>query len=233
MEKAHFMTATPADAAGCILQVLALSEVNSAWCFWPVNDSWTMSCSRAFQSFWNLPKKHDETDQEFNVTRLEVLQAMSRSGIEGEQVFREISNVGRGEQRRLSLYAMDGRRLDLSVTPVPCADRVIGHMVRFTVQTSETILEAVLREVDIARRQIDGLTPREREVLRYIADGNTNKAVSLATGISEKTVEKHRARILQKLGLPTTAHLLQLVARATLFDRDERQIATRMAMTGS
>jgi DNA-binding CsgD family transcriptional regulator len=233
MEKGHFMTATPADAAGCILQVLAESDLSSAWCFWPVDDSWTMSCSRGFRSFWNLPKALDELDHQFNVTRLEVLQAMSRSGIEGEQVFREVSNIGRGEQRRLSLYAVDGRRMDVSVTPVPCSDRVIGHMVRFSIQTSATILDAVLREVDIARRQIEGLTPREREVLHYIADGKTNKAVSLATGISEKTVEKHRARILQKLGLPTTAHLLQLVARATLFDRDERQIASRMAMTGS
>jgi len=227
------MTATPADAAGCILQVLAESDVSSVWCFWPLKDSWTMRCSRAFCEFWNLPKTSYKPDQECHVTRLEILQAMSRSGIEGEQVFREISNVGRGEQRRLSLYAMDGRRMDVSVTPVPSSDCVIGHMVRFTVHTSEMILETVLREVDKARRQIEGLTPREREVLRYIADGNTNKAVSLATGISEKTVEKHRARILQKLGLPTTAHLLQMVARATLFDCDEHQIASRLAMTGS
>lgn len=50
------------------------------------------------------------------------------------------------------------------------------------------------------------LTPREREVLQLIAEGNTNKETAAILSISERTVEKHRANVMKKLDvsdLPT------------------------------
>ncbi|MEU9961117.1 response regulator transcription factor [Streptomyces sp. NPDC050982] len=48
---------------------------------------------------------------------------------------------------------------------------------------------------------LDGLTPREREVLALMAEGRTNHAVATSFGVSERAVEKHIANIFTKLGL--------------------------------
>jgi DNA-binding NarL/FixJ family response regulator len=53
----------------------------------------------------------------------------------------------------------------------------------------------------------DPLTPREREVLRGIANGQTNKEVAAALGISHRTVETHRENVMRKLGIHTVPGL--------------------------
>ena len=54
----------------------------------------------------------------------------------------------------------------------------------------------------------DGLTEREAEVLRLIALGHTNKEIGEQLFLSVRTVESHRARIQQKLGIQTRAELV-------------------------
>ena len=49
------------------------------------------------------------------------------------------------------------------------------------------------------------ITPREREVLARIGQGQTNKVIAKALRLSVKTVEKHRSNLMRKLGLHNTA----------------------------
>jgi len=58
-----------------------------------------------------------------------------------------------------------------------------------------------------AKSILEHLTAREREVLQLIAEGNTNKKIANHLCISLKTVEKHRANLMQKLELRNTAAL--------------------------
>jgi DNA-binding CsgD family transcriptional regulator len=51
------------------------------------------------------------------------------------------------------------------------------------------------------------LTQREREVLPYLVAGKANKVVAIEMGISQRTVEAHRARILRKMGARTAMEL--------------------------
>jgi len=51
------------------------------------------------------------------------------------------------------------------------------------------------------------LTPRQREVLQLIAEGKSAKEIAFALGISVKTVEFHKASIMDELGIRTTAEL--------------------------
>ena len=51
------------------------------------------------------------------------------------------------------------------------------------------------------------LTPREREVLPYVALGRANKVIAIDLGISMRTVETHRARIFRKTGVRNAAEL--------------------------
>jgi DNA-binding NarL/FixJ family response regulator len=56
---------------------------------------------------------------------------------------------------------------------------------------------------------INLLTPREREVFKLIAEGYTNNAIALELDISVKTVEKHRAKLMEKLGVSDLVGLVR------------------------
>jgi FixJ family two-component response regulator len=55
------------------------------------------------------------------------------------------------------------------------------------------------------------LTPREREVLQLISNGQSNKEAGRELGISPRTIEVHRARVMEKLGARNTADLMRIV----------------------
>jgi len=57
----------------------------------------------------------------------------------------------------------------------------------------------------------DSLTPREKDVLAQIAHGASNKEAGRTLGISPRTIEVHRARIMEKLGARNTADLVRIV----------------------
>jgi len=61
------------------------------------------------------------------------------------------------------------------------------------------------------RRRLDQLTPRERQVLDLIVDGKTNRAIADALAISDKTVEAHRARVMEKAQAKSLAELMKIV----------------------
>ena len=62
------------------------------------------------------------------------------------------------------------------------------------------------------------LTPREREVLQLLSDGCGNKEIGLQLGISEKTAETHRARLMAKLGIHSVAKLVRYAIRNRIVD---------------
>jgi two-component system response regulator NreC len=62
-------------------------------------------------------------------------------------------------------------------------------------------------------RMLNGLTPREREVLTHLAEGKTNTEMGEDLGISPKTVARHRENIMQKLNLHSRAELVRYAIR--------------------
>jgi two-component system response regulator NreC len=60
---------------------------------------------------------------------------------------------------------------------------------------------------------LDGLTDREQEVLRHVAEGATNDEIAAVLVISPKTVARHRENIMQKLGLHSRAELVRYAIR--------------------
>jgi DNA-binding NarL/FixJ family response regulator len=82
---------------------------------------------------------------------------------------------------------------------------------------------AVIRDyLDRARRgeavPEDPLTPRELQVVKLIAEGHTSDEIAAALVISRKTVDHHRARILDKLGLRNGAELTRYAIRRGLVE---------------
>ena len=69
-------------------------------------------------------------------------------------------------------------------------------------------------EVHDLRRRIELLTPREKEILRYVITGMLNKQIALKLDIAEKTVKIHRGRIMEKLRVDSVAELVRLADKA-------------------
>jgi DNA-binding NarL/FixJ family response regulator len=76
---------------------------------------------------------------------------------------------------------------------------------------SQTVLDYFLEQNKGARSTL--LTSREREVVQLIAEGRLNKQVAHLLDISVKTVETHRAAVMQKLKLHTTAEIVLYAVR--------------------
>jgi FixJ family two-component response regulator len=64
------------------------------------------------------------------------------------------------------------------------------------------------------RERIAGLTPREREVMALVARGNANKVIAGDLELSQRTVEIHRAHVMEKMGANSLAHLVRMVIEA-------------------
>ena len=68
-----------------------------------------------------------------------------------------------------------------------------------------------------AEARVASLTPREREVMWLIVDGRSNKEIAARLDLSHRTVETHRARIMDKTGMGSLADLIELarISRTT------------------
>jgi DNA-binding CsgD family transcriptional regulator len=67
-------------------------------------------------------------------------------------------------------------------------------------------------------RMVLALTGRERQVLALIAEGKSTKETAVRLGISYKTADSHRSRILEKLGVHETASMVRYAIRAGLIE---------------
>jgi DNA-binding NarL/FixJ family response regulator len=65
-----------------------------------------------------------------------------------------------------------------------------------------------------------GLTPRQEEILRLISEGNATKEIAHRLGLSVKTVESHRAQIMDRLGIRDVAGLVRYAIRTGLIRPD-------------
>ena len=84
----------------------------------------------------------------------------------------------------------------------------------------ENLMKSPLKEAKITDADYDTLTPREQEVMRLLAEGLSSKKVAEKLFISPKTVENHRANIMNKLGLHNTIELIRYAAKLGLIDVD-------------
>jgi two-component system, NarL family, response regulator NreC len=96
-------------------------------------------------------------------------------------------------------------------------------------EVSQQVVQGYLQAADRGDTGLprEGLTPRERDIIRFVAEGYKSKEIAEALSISLKTVETHRANTMKKLGLRNvaemTAYAIQegLVQRPALRARDD------------
>ena len=101
-------------------------------------------------------------------------------------------------------------KTDASRHLIGAIEALAAHKPFFTGKVSEALLDSFL--LDPARERL-ALTYRERGVVQLVAEGYTNKQIAGLLGISLKTVETHRASVMRKLNLSSSAALVRYAIR--------------------
>ncbi len=188
----------------------------SAWCFIPMDHQEAALCSQAFVRLWNLTAPATETRTQFAMDS--VACALDAAGVPAIELIGSISAIVTKTPEIIPVIRKDGVAVQVCAQCIldGSSGATVGHLVRFDTSFGTSEFNNLLEQIADSQRKLSVLSKRELEILNMVYEGRTNKAISIVTGISEKTVEKHRARIVLKLGLTSTAMLVRLITVARL-----------------
>ncbi|ENY80169.1 PAS domain-containing protein [Sphingopyxis sp. MC1] len=112
-------------------------------------------------------------------------------------------------------YKKDGTpfRNAVLVAPIFGSDGSLEYFLGSQMEVGDAVLLRGERQAE-ARARMDALSPRQREVLLLMAEGNLNKQIGYSLGLSERTVKMHRAALLKALGVATTADAIRVAVEA-------------------
>jgi two-component system, LuxR family, response regulator FixJ len=133
---------------------------------------------------------------------LEVQQQLNRSGA----MVPVILITGHGDIP-MAVQAMKDGAFDFLQKPF--RDQELLDRINAALKQDAENRAIVERHADLKRRA-ESLTPREREVMTLVVDGRANKVIAIDLGLSERTVEIHRANVMDKMGARSIAHLVKM-----------------------
>jgi PAS domain S-box-containing protein len=115
-------------------------------------------------------------------------------------------------------YKRDGTpfRNAVLVAPIFDEDGELEFFLGSQVEVDDESPASVSNQRVAATLLVRKLSPRQYEVLRQIATGHLNKQIAHTLGVSEQTVKMHRALVLQRLGVATTADAIRIAVEAGL-----------------
>lgn len=108
---------------------------------------------------------------------------------------------------------------DSAITELKLAiDTVLAGKTYLSPSISRSVIDSYLNRTAAPARKnsLDLLTPRQREILQLIAEGNSTKEIAANLNLSAKTVETHRAQLMERLDIYDVASLVRFAIRAGL-----------------
>jgi FixJ family two-component response regulator len=113
----------------------------------------------------------------------------------------------------MSVQAMKKGAVDFLPKPFEAKD--LRNAILKAVECDAHALEMEIQEGKV-KSLVDTLTPREKEVLRWVITGKLNKQIASELGVAEKTVKIHRSRVMQKTKVSSVAELVRLAEKADI-----------------
>ena len=108
----------------------------------------------------------------------------------------------------------DPAELEIAVRAAACGEMYLSPPV------SKQVIEAYVQRVGGETSPFAALTPRQREVLQLIAEGHTTQEIALRLGVSAKTIETHRAQMMERLDIHDIAGLVRYAIRIGLISAE-------------
>jgi DNA-binding NarL/FixJ family response regulator len=121
---------------------------------------------------------------------------------DNEYMIREVLSAG---ARAFVLKSEGGRKLMQAI------QSAAEHAPFFAARAAETLLKNLVKSRNDLSETL--LTYREREIVQLVTAGSSSKEVAVTLGISVKTVETHRAKIMRKLGISSIVDLVRFAVR--------------------
>lgn len=87
-------------------------------------------------------------------------------------------------------------------------------------RVSRHLVSGIARGLEAAESSLETLSPRQRQILQMIAEGRSTKEIAFALELSVKTVESHRAALMERLGIRDVAGLTRYAVRQRLVSAD-------------
>jgi two-component system, LuxR family, response regulator FixJ len=91
----------------------------------------------------------------------------------------------------------------------PFRDQDLLDRINHALEQDQEIRSTLARRADVSQH-FESLTAREKQVMALVVDGAANKVIAIDLGLSERTVEIHRAKVMEKMGARSVAHLVKL-----------------------
>jgi len=113
----------------------------------------------------------------------------------------------------MAVQAMKDGAFDFIEKPVG-ADALLDSLAKATASGRRGLAEGA--DSASLRGRFDTLTARERDILQHLVIGHPNKVIAARLGISPRTVEIHRARVMQKMAANSLSHLVRMAIAADL-----------------
>jgi FixJ family two-component response regulator len=134
---------------------------------------------------------------------LDLQDSLRQRGIE----FPVILMTGYGDVQ-MSVRGMKAGALDFLTKPLRHQD-VLDAVALAVARDRERRI--VTQRIDAIRARIRVLTPRERQVMDFVASGQMNKQIAAVLGLSQITIKMHRGSLMKKMGVRSVAELVKLV----------------------
>ena len=113
----------------------------------------------------------------------------------------------------MTVQAMKGGAVEFLTKPFD--DEVLLNAIRHAIRRSVAVLNDQ-SEITALRSSYESLTPRERDVMKFVVAGMLNKQIGLKLDISEITVKAHRGKMMQKMKAESLADLVKTAVRLGL-----------------
>jgi len=160
-----------------------------------------------------------------------VILELSLPGVAGTEVVRRTKQLG-SRARFLFMSDRDGRQAveealqagadgfvakgDSTSDLLTAIERVSGGQIHLSPSVTGHLVEMAVRRDDVSESRAAQLSSREREVLRLIAEGMSNKEIAVMLGLSVRTIDSHRAAVMEKLGIHKVSGLVRYAIREGL-----------------
>ena len=160
---------------------------------------------------------------DIGMPRLNGVEAAARLTREGSRPRVIILSMHTSEEHVLRAIRAGAAGYLLKDAKPPELEAAVRAVARGEIYLSPAISRYVVQDVRRGGGEsgpLDRLTPRQREVLQLIAEGNTTKAIASRLGLSVKTVETHRAQLMERLDVHDVAALVRLAVRLGLVESE-------------
>jgi FixJ family two-component response regulator len=136
------------------------------------------------------------------ISGLEVQQQLNKQG----SMLPVIFITGHGDVP-MAVQAMKEGAFDF--VQKPFRDQDLIDRINHALQQDAENRKQILQRAEMKQR-FDSLTQREHQVLEMVVDGRANKVIAIDLALSERTVEIHRANVMEKMGARSVAHLVKM-----------------------